>query len=53
MVAFISEINFRFKVTKISTLEEIFSPELVVSGIPWNIHVSQAGEIEKHRLDML
>ncbi|XP_037031179.1 uncharacterized protein LOC119070804 [Bradysia coprophila] len=42
--AVIERINFRFKVENVSQLRELFSPEVTIHGIPWQVQVVKDGQ---------
>lgn len=37
----VSEISFGFNVPKISTLNEIFSPDFIIYGVPWKVKIKK------------
>lgn len=46
----ISEMTFRFKVSDISKLTRVFSPEVIVQGVPWHFQVVKECVDAKHSI---
>ncbi|XP_031628616.1 E3 ubiquitin-protein ligase BRE1-like [Contarinia nasturtii] len=46
----VPKVNFNFKIANISKLKQIFSPEFLVQGVPWNVKVVKNASAAVDRL---